>query len=251
LPADTPVRTFSISPRLETASLWRNLPKPIDSKTLLTMEDMDQSYGYVLYRTGLDEDGGGELVVDGLHDYAQVYIDQKLVGTLDRRLGTSRLTLPFLKRAATLDILVENSGRINYTKAIRAERKGLTGIVTVGGTQPKHWEIYSLPMDNLAKLRFVSEPCEGPCFYRSSMTVPALADTYLDTRGMHKGAVWVNNQALGRFWSIGPQYTLFTPGAWLNKGHNDVVFFDSMGTPADAVKSVAKPVFGTTTAQRD
>jgi beta-galactosidase len=249
--ADTPLRTFSISPRLETASLWRNLPKPIDSKTLLTMEDMDQSYGYVLYRTGLDEGDGGDLVLDGLHDYAQVYIDQRLVGTLDRRLGTSRLSLPVLKRAATLDILVENSGRINYTKAIRTEQKGLTGSVTLGGRQPKRWEIYSLPMDDLTKLRFLPEPCEGPCFYRTGMRVPALADTYLDTHTLHKGEMWVNKQPLGRFWSIGPQYTLYTPGPWLDKGLNEIVFFDLIGTSADAIKSVAKPIYGATTAQRD
>jgi len=215
------------------------------------MEDLDQSYGYVLYRTGLDEGDGGELVLDGLHDYAQVYVDQKLVGTLDRRLDTSRLTLPVLKSAATLDILVENSGRANYTKVIRTERKGLTGAVTLGGKEPKHWEIYSLPMDDLTKLRFLPEPCEGPCFYRTDMTVSTLADTYLDTRAVHKGVVWLNKHPLGRFWSIGPQYTLFTPGPWLNKGRNDIVLFDLLGTPADALKSVIKPIFGATTAQRD
>lgn len=251
MPGDVPRRAFSISPRLETASLWRNLPKPIDSKTLLTMEDMDQSYGYVLYRTGLDEGDGGDLVLDGLHDYAQVYVDQKLIGTLDRRLGTSQVTLPVMKRAATLDILVENSGRVNYTKAIRTERKGITGSVTLGGKEPKRWEIYSLTMDDLTKLRFLPEPCEGPCFYRTDMIVPALADTYLDTRGLHKGEVWVNKQPLGRFWSIGPQYTLFTPGPWLNKGHNDIVFFDLMGTSTNVLKSVVKPVYGAATAQRD
>jgi beta-galactosidase len=106
-------------------------------------------------------------------------------------------------------------------------------------------------MDDLTKLRFLPEPCEGPCFYRAEMQVPALADTYLDTRGLHKGEAWVNQQPLGRFWSIGPQYTLFTPGPWLNKGRNDIVFFDLMGTGADALKSVVKPVYGATTAQRD
>ncbi len=249
--ANTPVRTFPLSPHLETASLWRNLPQPIDSKTLLTMEDMDQSYGYVLYRTGLDERDGGELVLDGLHDYAQVYVDQKLVGTLDRRLGTSRLTLPIMKAAGTLDILVENSGRVNYTAAIRGERKGLTGTVTLDGKQPKYWEIYSLPMDDLARLRFLPEPCQGPCFYRTQMTVLALADTYLDTRGLHKGEVWVNKQPLGRFWSIGPQYTLFTPGSWLKQGLNDIVYFDLNGTPRETLKSVKKVIYGETTAQRD
>jgi len=45
-----------------------------------------------------------------------------------------------MKRAGTLDILVENSGRVNYTKAILTERKGLTGTVTLGGKTPKYWE---------------------------------------------------------------------------------------------------------------
>jgi len=244
MPADPPSRTFQISPRMETASLWRNLPKPIESEPLLTMEDLDQSYGYVLYRTGLEAGDGGELTLDGLHDYAQVYIDQKLIGTLDRRIGTSRLTIPILNKAATLDILVENSGRLNYTKGIRAERKGLTGSVTLGGKEPKHWQIYSLPMNDLNRLHFVAEPCEGPCFYRADMNVAASADTYLDTRGVHKGELWINTQPLGRVWSIGPQYSLFTPGPWLNDGRNEIVVFDLLGTPAEALKSLDKPIYG-------
>ncbi len=251
LPAATPLRAFPVGPHLESASLWRNLSKPVDSKTLLTMEDLDQSYGYVLYRTGLDEGDGGELVLNGLHDYAQVYIDQKLVGTLDRRLGTSHLTLPVMKRAATLDILVENSGRVNFTSVIRGERKGLTGKVTIGGKEPESWKIYSLPLTDLSKLRFLREPCQGPCFYRTQLDAPVVADTYLDTSDLHKGDVWINQVALGRFWSIGPQYTLFVPGPWLNKGRNEIVFFDLMGTSADVLKSTATRTFGATIAQRD
>lgn len=243
LPAATPRRAFPLAAKRFSASLWRNLPQPVDSRTLLTMEDLDQSYGYVLYRTGLDPGDGGELVLDGLHDYAQVYVDQTLVGTLDRRIGTDRLTLPAMKAAGTLDILVENSGRVNYTKVIRTERKGLTGKVTLGGKEPKRWEIYSLPMDDLSRLRFFPEPCEGPCFYRTAMAVTTPADTYIDTRGVHKGEVWVNGRALGRFWSVGPQFALYTPAPWLHPGSNDVVFFDLQGTHTDALKSGTEPVF--------
>ena len=252
LPADSPSRLFPISQRLKTASLWQNLPKPIESEPLLTMEDLDQSYGYVLYRTGLDAGDGGELVLDGLHDYAQVYVDQKLIGTLDRRIGTSHLTLPIVNRASTLDILVENSGRLNFTKEIRTDRKGLTGSVTIGVKEPKHWQIYSLPMNDLTKLHFLSESCEGPCFYRTEMNVSASADTYLDTRGVNKGEVWVNRQSLGRVWSIGPQFALYTPGSWLNDGPNEIVIFDLLGTPMEALKSVEKPIYeGAISAQRD
>ncbi len=243
LPAATPRRAFPIATKMMSASLWRNLPQPVDSKTLLTMEDLDQSYGYVLYRTGLDAGDGGELVLDGLHDYAQVYVDQTLVGTLDRRIAMDRLTLPVMKTAGTLDILVENSGRVNYTKVIRTERKGLTGKVTVGGKEPKRWEIYSLPMDDLTKLRFLPEPCEGPCFYRTSMKVAKPADTYIDTRDVQKGEVWVNGRPLGRFWSVGPQFALYTPAPWLHKGNNDVVFFDLKGRSSDVLKSGTEPIF--------
>ena len=127
VPSPSPAREYSFSTHMESASLWRNLPKPVESSTLLTMEDLNQAYGYILYRTELAAGDGGELAIDGLHDYAQVYLDQKLVGSLDRRLDTSRLTLPVAKTAGTLDILVENTGRVNFTEVIRGERKGITG----------------------------------------------------------------------------------------------------------------------------
>ena len=73
------------------------------------MEDVDQAYGYILYRTQIANGASGELVIDGLHDYAQVYINRKLIGTLDRRLGRSSIALPPILGKATVDILVENS----------------------------------------------------------------------------------------------------------------------------------------------
>jgi beta-galactosidase len=251
LPSSTKRTAFPIDVKTLTASLWRNLPMPINSKTLLTFEDLDQSYGYVLYRTGLDEGDGGKLILDGLHDYAQIYVDQQLVGTLDRRLGTSTLDIPKVAHAATLDILVENSGRVNFTSVIRTERKGLTGSVTLDGKAPKGWEIYSLPMDDLSRLRFVSESCSGPCYFQTQMSVDKPADTYLDTRGLHKGMVWIGQQPLGRFWSIGPQYTLFTPGPWLQPGSNTVTFFDLVGDSSDHLKSITEPIFGATISTRD
>lgn len=251
LPAPMPRRSYPIAQKLESASLWSNLPAPVTSNKLLTMEDLDQSYGYILYRTPLDAGQGGELVLNGLHDYAEVYVNQKLVGTLDRRLGQSKLTIPKLAAAGTLDILVENSGRVNYTKVIRTERKGLTGAVTLDGQTPRQWKIFSLPMNDLARLHFEPRPCHGPCFFRTTMQVDQPADTYLDTCAIHKGEVWVNGTMLGRAWSIGPQFTLYTPGPWLKRGSNELIFFDLQGGATDALKSVTEPIFGETTAERN
>jgi beta-galactosidase len=245
VPAAIARQSFAVAPHPESASLWQNLPRPARSQHLLTMEDLGQSYGYILYRTGLAAGGREKLVIDGLHDYAQVYIHQALIGTLDRRLGQSQLALPARQSASTLDILVENSGRVNFTKALRGERKGIVGSVTIGGTQPQSWDIYSLPMIHPSTLHFQHGPCTGPCFFRVTMQVPASADTYLDTRQLHKGEVWLNDRPLGRFWSIGPQFTLFTPGSWLRNGENRVVYFDLGSDGHDAIRSVAEPIFDT------
>jgi len=240
------VRTaFPIAPAMLSASLWRNLPTPVNSKTPLTFEDLDQSYGYMLYRTGLDEGDGGKLELDGLHDYAQIYVDQQPVGTLDRRLGESHLDIPRQTHAATLDILVENTGRVNFTEVIRTERKGLTGNVTLDGHAPKNWEIYSLPMDDLSHLRFLLEPCTGPCFFQAQMTIDKPADTYLDTRSLHKGMVWLGTQSLGRFWSIGPQHALYAPAPWLHSGNNTITFFDLTGDQGDRLTTTTEPIFDT------
>ena len=156
--------------------------------------------------------------IDGLHDYAQVYVDQKLIGTLDRRLAASHLKLPANRRSATLDILVENTGRVNFTKVIRGERKGITGKVTLAGKEPKHWQIFSLAHGQLGQMQLCSEPCEGPCFHRTTFAASEPADTYVDTTALHKGMMWINQRPLGRFWSIGPQHTLFLPAPWLQQG---------------------------------
>ncbi len=243
LPPAIPTHSFAMSPHLESASLWSNLPAPTVSGKLLTMEDLGQSYGYILYRTRLRARESGELAIDGLHDYAQVYIDRKLVGALDRRLNTSRLTLPPIAKDSTLDILVENTGRVNFTKVIRGERKGIKGGVTIAGREPDQWQIYSLPMDNVSKLAFTAATCTGPCFYRTELIADSPADTFLDTSSLHKGFVWVNSRPLGRFWDIGPQFSLYLPGPWMKQGANKVVFFDLRPSENESIKTTTAPIF--------
>ena len=123
----------------EAASLWPNLPKPIHSELVLSMEDIGESYGYILYRTSLKDEASGEFVLAELHSYAQVYLDGKLVGVLDRRLKQDRLTLPASQQNARLDILVENTGRVNFSSAIVGERAGITRQVTLRGKPLLGW----------------------------------------------------------------------------------------------------------------
>lgn len=250
-PASRAAVTFPLSPVRRSASLWRNLPAPVAAARPLTFEELGQNYGYVLYRVGLTNGQGGRLTLKGMHSYAQVYLDQRLVGTLDRRLGQETIDLPRSTGAATLDILVENTGRVNYSRAIRTEQTGLTGAVTLDGTPLERWRMYRLPMDDLSNLRMTTGPCTGPCFYEREMTVAAPADTYLDMRGLHKGQAWLGTHNLGRFWSIGPIYTLYTPAPWMKTGVNRVTVFDLTGDGGERLVTASRPIYGKVTADRE
>jgi beta-galactosidase len=226
----------------ESVSLWKVLPEPVRSERVESMEDLGQAYGYILYRTHLKGPRKGNLVLDGLHDYAQIYLDGKLAGVLDRRLDQTHLPLNVPDSGAQLDILVENTGRINFNIVLRGERKGIIGQVTVEGKAALGWEIFPLPMEHPAKLPFTKGSCEGPCFYRATFQLEAPADTFLDTSAFTKGEVWLNGQPLGRVWSIGPQKTLYVPGPWLRKGENEVLIFDLKGSPGRSLVARDRPV---------
>jgi beta-galactosidase len=86
-------------------------------------------------------------VLDELHDYARIYLNGEQVGTLDRRLGQNHLDLDVKAAGSRLDILVENTGRVNFTTVIRGERKGITKQVMLAGKPLTGWQIYPLPMN--------------------------------------------------------------------------------------------------------
>ncbi len=237
------IPAFELRQALPLASV---LPQPIRSEQPRTMESVGQSYGYILYRATLSGPLAGDLVLQRLRDYARVDLDGKLVGFLDRRLRQDRLPLAAGAGTHTLDILVENTGRINFTKALRTERKGLDGAVTLGGRELTGWRIYPLPMSeplqSLPRRQFLARTPSGPAFYRATFSVARPGDTFLDLRGWGKGAVWVNGHALGRFWSIGPQQTLYLPGAWLRPGANEVIVFDLDVPPGRTLAGLRAPI---------
>ena len=239
VPAPMKVAEFSLK---DSVTLWSTLPAPVHSEGVKSMEDLDQAYGYILYRKQLAGPEKGELVFDQLHDYAEIFLDGKLVGTLDRRKAQDRLTLEVPSNGARLDVLVENSGRVNFTAVLRQERKGITKQITLAGKVLTGWEIYPLPMVDASKLAFSNAPCTGPCFYRGSFRVDKAADTFLDTSAFTKGAVWLNGRPLGRIWSIGPQKTLYVPGPWLRQGQNDVVVFDLAGRGNSTLMGWEEPI---------
>ena len=225
------------------ASLWDMLPRGVRVERPRSMETFGQSYGYILYRTHVPGPVRGDLAIHDVRDYVQVYANGTLQGTLDRRLGGDRVPIDVPASGARLDILVENTGRVNFTKALRDERKGITKAVTLGDTELTGWEVFPLPMSSEPRPAAHAARPGGSAFYRGTFRLVVTGDTFLDTRGWDKGTVWINGHQLGRFWSVGPQQTLYVPGPWLRVGDNEVVVFSLTPPQERTLAGLTAPVF--------
>jgi len=147
---------------------------------------------------------------------------------------------------ATLDVLVENTGRINFGRDLVHDWKGLTGEVTFAGRTVSGWEMYRLPMDDLRAARFRRVAAMDqwpPTLFRGTFTLSDVGDTWLDLRGWGKGVVWVNGHNLGRFWEVGPQRTLYLPGPWLRRGTNEVVVLDLVPRGSYSLEGLSGALF--------
>lgn len=248
VPDSPPMMTLPAVQLKQARPLWVNLPSSIHTNSPLSMEQMDQAYGYILYRTTLDAAAknvvgeGSLLQVDALHSYARVYVDGEFKGSMDRRLAQTQLRIA-VHAGQRLDLLIENSGRINFTTKIRGERAGILGDVRFDGRVLHGWEIVPLPLDEPPAEGYSDRACTGPCFYRGDLNVSSVGDTYLNTVSLSKGVVWVNGHLLGRFWNIGPMSSLFLPGAWLHSGKNEVTVMDLEGGPMPSIGAEDHPTY--------
>ncbi len=245
LPEPSPLASVPTFALAESASLWDNLPSAIESDEPRTMEAVGQDYGYILYRTQVTGPQNGKLEIEDMRDYAAVYLDRKLAGTIDRRMQQTSISIDMPAGSSTLDILVENTGRINFGPHLPDGRTGIVGSVNVGDHKLTGWKSYSLPMKSPDAIRHweKTEGNSGPAFHRGTFKLDKVTDTYLDTSSLVKGFVWVNGHNLGRTWNIGPQKSLFVPAPWLREGTNEVVVFDYADLPATSLRGADEPLW--------
>uniref|UniRef100_A0A7N8Y607 Beta-galactosidase n=1 Tax=Mastacembelus armatus TaxID=205130 RepID=A0A7N8Y607_9TELE len=195
-------------------SLWDSLhftDKPFKSERPVNMENLPvnsnngQSYGYTLYETTITS-GGTLNSRNNIRDRALVFVDRHFVGAVDYRI--QELALPDGKGKRTLSLLVENCGRVNYGNTLDEQRKGTNC----------HW------MSLRQRPSF-------PGFFQARFYVNSYPkDTFIKLPGWTKGVVFINGKNLGRYWSIGPQQTLYVPGPWLRRGDNQVIVFEEQET---------------------
>ncbi len=240
---------------------------------LMTFEEMDMGWGSMLYTTTMPEIPAQSVITADFHDFAQVFINGKYIGKIDRVKNEKSLTLPPVKKGDELEILVEAMGRINFGRAIK-DFKGIVGEVAITAEvegiettwKPQNWVKFGLPdsyekaADAFVHNNDYTKADEGMRlgkkaqwnvdgldlvtkrgYYRGYFNLTKVGDTFLNFETWGKGQVYVNGHAMGRIWSIGPQQTLYVPGCWLKKGKNEIIVLDVVGPKEAVVWGQAEP----------
>jgi len=257
--------------------------KPAPMEQLNINNGNGQSYGYIVYRKTLVLKQGMTLTIRGHpRDLVQVMVNGVQVNDpiynladLGRNFGSWGLRdaeFVFMKNlegcdsGCTLDIMVENLGRANFGAPHNYEqKKGLwEGDVLLDDVPLDDWEHIAVEMkpDWLGSLTswepYISaeQTQIGPRLLRGFLTVeediPASGyypDSFFDydcesCQNWKHGAVFVNGFNIGRYHIVGPQKTLYVPGAILQQGSNEIVVFENY-LGSDTFKFTETPVYGT------
>lgn len=248
--APMPVITIPKFVLTEYAPLGNGMGSSVQSRDIRSFEDMDMGWGIADYSTALPKiPMESMLTLNEPHDFAQVFVDGKYIGKIDRVKNEKTLMLPPVEKGAELCIRIEAMGRINFGRAIK-DYKGITKEVTISTEMDGHeaswnlknWTIVPIPDNYETAVKALSVGTETSKrtrqhaklltkagYYRGHFTLRKPGDTFLNMEAFGKGQVYVNGHAIGRFWNIGPQQTLYLPGCWLKQGRNEVIVLDVVG----------------------
>lgn len=221
---------------------------PVKSQYPLTFEELKQYYGFVLYRTTLPRDLSEPTPLisplNGVHDRAYVSVNGVYQGLLERDIAL--VTNVTGKQGDTVDILVENMGRVNFGSKIN-DYKGILSNLILGKDVLTNWSIYPLDIDGAIAGGWLhsgskmptspvkTEPLLGPTFYMGTFQPNGIAwDTFVKLHDWTKGQVWINGVNLGRYWPArGPQQTLYVPGPLISPTQtNNITVLELEGAPA-------------------
>lgn len=232
-------KSQSITVKLtQAANLFDNLDilskKTVKSILPMTMEELDQSFGYVLYTTELRGNNSWSRLAldDSVRDRATVYMNGKYKCTFDRTADNKAVDFSVPSEGLKIGFLVENMGR-SCTMEGWAEYKGLVRpSITENCRNSFNWVQSSLPLDNISGLRYQSlsslKACDNmPVFLKGVFDAKADVDTFVSLNGFTHGCIWVNGFNIGRYCDNGPQKTLYIPGSLLKENNNVIEIFDT------------------------
>ncbi|CAH1154969.1 unnamed protein product [Phaedon cochleariae] len=250
----SPQKTAYASVKLEQEMFLFDMLKsitPVYSPNVIPMEKLDindgngQSYGYIVYqKSGLTIPANAVLQIEGrVCDNFMVLVNGILVSPwLERSRDLHKVGTSMVKNSeiilsdknlteATLEIVVENWGRVNV--GVYKQFKGLwQGGVKLDGEYLYDWTIYPLEFksawtNGLSNWQNTVSGSIGPALYKGTLTInESPQDTFVYMENWTKGIVIVNGFVLGRYAKMGPIQTLYLPAPLLVEGNNTIIVFE-------------------------
>ena len=245
LPAPIPTKNYGKIKFTHSAKLFDNLDAlstPVESVAPLTMEKLNQGYGFVLYKTKVRGPREEQKIrLQNVRDRGYIYRDGKFVGIQYRNDNDPQHKISIDKDGNELAVLVENMGRVNYGAKLK-DAKGITQGIGFGNNFVYHWKNYPLPLDDISKVNFKEgvEAFDGsPIFLKAEIEIDECCDTFVKLPSFKKGIIIINNKVLSRYWEVGPQRSAYLPAPFLKKGKNEIVVFELEGyeTPSAILDS--------------
>ncbi|XP_022901585.2 beta-galactosidase-1-like protein 2 [Onthophagus taurus] len=242
----------------------------VESENVISMENIDinngggQRFGYVVYKKeNLNIKSDSILKIEGrVYDTILVLINGELKSKILTsesdvngfgywRVKDASLNLGLESyEDATLELIVENSGRVNFgTLNQFNQQKGLfQGNVLLNDEIILNWKIHSLEFKKnwTNSLTGWETPTfkNGPALYRGVLNVENPdKDTYIDLRDWRKGVVIVNGFVLSRHFRVGPQLAAYLPAPLLKSGDNEIIFFEHF-VGNDKINFLSDMVYG-------
>jgi beta-galactosidase len=249
-----PTAEIRLDRRARLADVIDGLGDSVEATAPPTMDELGHYRGLVDYRARVDvPPGGGALVITELRDRAVVSLDGRPVGVLSRDHHERVLALPPVV-GGELSILVEDQGRVNYGPRI-GEPKGIVGPVLLNGVELTGWAVRPLSLGSEALEVIASVAAEvdhgygsGTFFALGSFDLTAPADLHLELDEWTKGIAFLNGFNLGRYWSRGPQRTLYVPRPVTRRGINELLLLELQGTTSGVAHLRSRPDLGFTEA---
>ena len=229
LPPDPELQNIGKVELTESVSLCDSLSeiaKKDHSNSAHKMEHFDQKEGFIMYRHKLSGNYTGKLHFSELADRAHVFINGDLKSIIYRNDKYQDLSVGTLTGDNVIDVLVEDMGHINYGPKM-IEDKGVRQIC-LNNMVFSDYDVFLIPLDNVEKLDFSKGSTAVPVFLKGRFKAQPNKSCFVHTDNFKKGYVFVNGFNLGRYWSVGPQKSLYIPGALL-KEENEIVLLELDG----------------------
>ena len=247
---------------------------PVSMENINIGQNYGQNFGFTVYRTDMPKgraikftkgknkniqfDLINVLLIEGrVNDRAAVVVNNKQIDFIYAKNTSFSVTLPFnvskqmQENMWTLDIVCENLGRVDYGRTLNdmnIQRKGLQENITIDGKTLSDWKLFAMDMkpEFIDRLKhYVWQPIQeyrSPAFYRTTLSIESTPeDTYLKLTNWSTSVVFINGFNIGRHWNIGPTKTLYVAAAFLKRGNNEIIIFETQRN-ANTIEFIDRPI---------